>query len=85
MESIFEALAPTVSVLIMIAILFYIFAILFTEIFGRASHFEGDAFIHDRFGTVGNSLITLLQLLTLGGGNKSAGAVTRMYPAPTPA
>ena len=65
MESIFEALAPTVSVLIMICILFYIFAILFTEVIGHNPQFEGDAFIHDHFGTVGNSLVTLLHILTL--------------------
>jgi hypothetical protein len=70
MESIFEAMAPTVSVLIMIAVLFYIFAILFTEFIGHSPQFEGDEFIHERFGTVGNSLITLLQILTLGGARK---------------
>lgn len=65
MDSIFEALTPTVSVLIMICILFYIFAILFTEVIGHSPQFEGDLYIHDHFGTVGNSLVTLLQILTL--------------------
>lgn len=65
MESIAEALVPTTSVLIIIAILFYIFAILFTELVGKAPHFEGDEYIHIHFGTVGNSLGTLLQILTL--------------------
>lgn len=65
MDSIFEALLPTFSVMIMICILFYIFAILFTEMIGHSAQFEGDSYIHEHFGTVGNSLVTLLQLLTL--------------------
>jgi len=65
MESIGEALVPTSSVLIIISILFYIFAILFTELVGKAKHFEGDETIHVHFGTLGNSLGTLLQILTL--------------------
>lgn len=65
MESIAEALVPTTSVLIIMAILFYIFAILFTELVGKAPHFEGDEYIHIHFGTLGNSLGTLLQILTL--------------------
>ena len=46
MESIGEAIMPTTSVLIIILILFYIFAILFTELIGKASHFEDDEYIH---------------------------------------
>lgn len=65
MESIGEALMPTTSVLIIILILFYIFAILFTELIGKASHFMDDEHVHEHFGTVGNSLGTLLQILTL--------------------
>jgi ABC-type multidrug transport system fused ATPase/permease subunit len=65
MESIGEALMPTTSVLIIILILFYIFAILFTELIGKASHFVDDEHIHEHFGTVGNSLGSLLQILTL--------------------
>ena len=65
MESIGEAIMPTTSVLIIILILFYIFAILFTELIGKASHFEDDEYIHEHFGTVGNSLGSLLQILTL--------------------
>ena len=65
MESIGEALMPTTSVLIIILILFYIFAILFTELVGKASHFEDDEYVHEHFGTVGNSLGSLLQILTL--------------------
>lgn len=65
MESIGEALMPTTSVLIIILILFYIFAILFTELIGKADHFLDDELVHDHFGTVGNSLGSLLQILTL--------------------
>lgn len=65
MESIGEALMPTTSVLIIILIMFYIFAILFTELVGKASHFEGDEYVHKHFGTVANSLGSLLQILTL--------------------
>ena len=65
MESIGEALMPTTSVLIIILILFYIFAILFTELVGKAAHFEDDEYVHEHFGTVANSLGSLLQILTL--------------------
>ena len=65
MESIGEALMPTTSVLIIILILFYIFAILFTELIGKAGHFEDDEYVHEHFGTVANSLGSLLQILTL--------------------
>ena len=43
MESIAEAVPATISVLIMLAILFYIYAILLTELIGKASHFLDDA------------------------------------------
>jgi voltage-gated sodium channel len=65
MESIGEAIAPTSSVFIILLIIFYIFAILFTELVGKASHFEGDEYIHTHFGTVANSFGMLLQILTL--------------------
>lgn len=65
MESIAEAISPTSSVFIILFIIFYIFAILFTELVGKATHFEGDEYIHDHFGTVANSLAMLLQILTL--------------------
>ena len=48
MESIGETTCPPTSVLIIILILFYIFAILFTELIGKASHFEDDGYIHER-------------------------------------
>ncbi len=65
MESIAEAVPATISVLIMLAILFYIYAILLTELIGKASHLLDDDYIHERFGTVANSLATLVQILTL--------------------
>jgi hypothetical protein len=56
MESIWEAVPATFSVLVMILVLFYIFAILFTEIVGHNEDFLDNEDIQKHFGTVANSL-----------------------------
>ena len=58
-EGLFKAIPGISSVLVIILILFYIFAVIGTKLFG------GD--FPDRFGTLGQTMFTLFQIMTLEG------------------
>ncbi|MFN3826144.1 MAG: ion transporter [Micavibrio sp.] len=76
-SALFRAIPGMASILAVLLIIYYVAAVLATHVFGH-SH---DPVLEDLFGTVGRSMFTLFQLMTLEGWSENIAAPTMaVYP-----